>query len=80
MIVGLQILQVHIGDQDQLLAEIVKGDHLVEEHQVAVLKLLGIPGVQTERRLGVLQIVVGEVAHEPAGERRETCHAGAAVL
>ena len=65
--VGLiQVGGVRIGDQDELLPEVVKGDDAAEQHQVHVLELLLVLPGEAEGGLGVLQVVVGEVAHQPA--------------
>ena len=76
----VQVRRVRPGDEDDLLAVVVEADHLVKEHQVHVLELLPVLGVQPQGGLGVFQVVVGEVAHQPAGEGRQARHPGRPVL
>ena len=49
----------------------VEGDHLVKQHQVDVLKGLGVLCLTADGRLTVSQIVIGKVAHKSAGKRRK---------
>ena len=69
---------VHPRDEDQLLPPVVEDDHLVEEHQINVAEVLTL-AAQMQRGLGILDIVVGEVPHQPAGEGRHVRQPGAAV-
>ena len=67
--VGLiQVGGVRVGDQDELLPEVVKGDDAAEQHQIHVLELLLVLPREAEGWLGVLHVVIGEVAHQSAGE------------
>ena len=67
--VGLiQVGGVRVGDQDELLPEVVKGDDAAEQHQIHVLEPLLVLPREAEGWLGVLHVVIGEVAHQSAGE------------
>ena len=78
-VAGFAFAQVGIDDQQDLLLAVVENDDLVEEHEVDVLETFGIFGVQAQGGLGILQVVVAEVAHQPAGERRQAVDARQAV-
>ena len=54
--------------QDDLLLQIVKADHLVKEHQVEVVEMFLILCVQLQVGFGVFDKIIGEVAHQTAGE------------
>ena len=45
-----------------------------------ILEPLPVLGLQLQGRLGVFEVVVGEVPHQSAGEGRQSRHAGALVL
>ena len=77
---GFRILQRHIGNEDDLLPEVVKGDYLIEQHQIHVLEILRVPGLQIHGRLCILQKVVGEVSHQSAGKGRQLRQSGAFIL
>ena len=47
------IFKAHICDEDYLLTEIVKCYYLVEKHQVNVLEILGILGIDSQSLFGV---------------------------
>ena len=68
---GLALFQPDIDDQNDFLAEVVKGNHLVKEHQVHILEMLGILRFPAGCGLGVIQIIVGEVTGQAAGEGRK---------
>ena len=44
IVAGFRILQRHIGNEDNLLPQMVKGDHLIKQHQVHILELLTVLG------------------------------------
>ena len=77
---GFALGQPRVDDQDDLLAEVVEGDDLVEQHQVHVLETLRILGDPLRGGLGVADIVIGEIADQAAGERRKPRKARAAVF
>ena len=58
----------------------IKSDHLVKKHQIHVLKPLRVAGIQTQGRLGVFQIVVGEISDKAAGKGRKVGKPGAFVF
>ena len=80
VIVLLQVCELHVDNQDNFLLEVVKGNHLVKEHQVHVLKILRVLPIQAEGGLRILQIVIGEIPHQPPGEGGQVVKAGAPVL
>ncbi len=45
---GLRLRKINVDDQNDLLAEVVKRNHLVEQHQVHVLEILRVLRVQTK--------------------------------
>ncbi|MPN22411.1 hypothetical protein SDC9_169794 [bioreactor metagenome] len=51
IVIFLRIGQLHVGDQNDFLPEVIEGDDLVKEHQVHVLKPLRVLGVKAERGL-----------------------------
>ena len=42
VVAGFRVLKRHIDDQNDLLTEVVKRDHLVKKHEIDVLERLGI--------------------------------------
>ena len=76
----IQVGGVRIGDQDKLLPEVVKGDDAAEQHQIHVLEPLLVLPREAEGWLGVLHVVIGEVAHQSAGERGLAGDLGAFVF
>ena len=71
VVTGFQIIQPHIDYKDDLLPEMVKGDDLVEEHQVEVLKTFGILDFPADCRFAVSQIMIGKIPYQSTGERGE---------
>lgn len=49
-----------VGDEDDFLPVVVKGDHLVEQHQVHIPELLLVRRVQPQGRLGIPDVLIGE--------------------
>ena len=49
-----QMLQINVDHQDDLLSEVVKGDHLVKQHQIHILKTFRILSIQSQCRLCIL--------------------------
>ncbi len=80
VIAGLGIICLHIGDQHDLLAVIVKGNDLVKEHQVHILKAVLILRIQLQRRFAVLDIIIGEISHKPSGKAGQSLQPGALIL
>ena len=68
-----------VGYDRDRLPEVVEGDHLVEEHQIGVLEPLVVSGVYPQAGLCVLDVVVGEVSDQAAGERWHVLHSRAPV-
>ena len=48
------MLQINVDHQDDLLSEVVKGDHLVKQHQIHILKAFRILSIQSQCRLCIL--------------------------
>ena len=82
VVVGFQVFRIqrHIHDEHDLLPEVVKGDDLIEEHQVHILEVLGVLGLGAGFRFAVAQIIVGEVPHQTAREGGEVLEPRAFVL
>ena len=76
----IQVIQTDVNNQNDLLAVVVKGNHLVEQHQVNILESLGVHGVQMKRGFCIFQIIIGEITNQPAGERGKVVKAGTLVL
>ena len=74
------VIQADVRDEDYLLAEVIKGDDLIEEHQVAVLEELLVLCIQLQCGFCVLDVIVREVAHEAACKRRKVGKPRALVL
>ena len=58
----------------------VKDHQLFKEHQIHVVEALLVVGVQLQGGLGVLAVVVGKIAHQTAGEGRQSRDSWAPVL
>lgn len=80
VIAGLRVVERHIGDEHDLLAEVVEGDDLVKEHEVDVLERLGVLHADPDGGLAVAEVVVGEIADEAAGEGRQIVKTRAFVV
>lgn len=65
---GFKVIGPDACDEDELLLVRIKDDELVKEHEVDVLEIGILGAVKMQRRLGVLDIVVGEIADKAAGE------------
>ena len=76
----LHVLQGHVGNQDDSLTEIVKGNDFVKEHQIRVLEAFRVLGAGAHRGFAVSQIIVGKIPHQPAGEGGQIVKAGAFVI
>ena len=79
-VASVGVVQRHVHDQHDLLPEVVKGDHLVKQHQVHIPEGLGVLHLPAHAGLAVAQVVVGEIAHQPAGEGGQLFKARALVL
>ena len=71
VVADLNVVEPHIGYQNDLLLHIVKGDDLVEQHEVNVLERLAVLDLASYARLAVAEIIVGEIADQAACEGRE---------
>lgn len=67
----LEVIDGHLLDEHDLLAIVVEGDHLIEEHKVDVVEALIVFRVEVKRRLRVFQVVIGKVSDKPSSERRQ---------
>ena len=63
VVAGFRVTQVHVNYQNNLLPEVVKSDHFVEEHQINVLELLRVLGLSSGSRLFVSQVIVRKVSY-----------------
>ena len=66
-----RVICVNACNQDQLLPVIVEYDYLVKEHQIHIPEIAAFVGRTLQTWLCVLDVVVGEIAHEAAGKRRK---------
>ena len=57
----------------------VKGNDLVKEHEIHIVKVAVLCGGQLQPRLAVFGVVVGKVAHQPAGKGGQLPQPGAFV-
>lgn len=80
VVADFRIGKLHVDHENHLLPQMVKGDHLVKQHQVHILKILGVLGIATHRRFAVAKVVKREISHQPAGKGRQRCDAGTFVL
>ena len=74
------VLNAHVCDKNDFLPHVVKGDDLVEEHEVDVLERLAVLDLALYAGLAVAEVVVGEVAYQTACERRKVIKARALVF
>jgi hypothetical protein len=70
-------LTLHIHDEHDLLLQVIKGDHLIEQHQVHVLEILRVLRLCAAIWLTVAKVIVGKVAYKAAGEDGQVCKAWA---
>ena len=75
-----QVFAADLADEEDLLAQIVESDDLVEEHEVDVLEPFRIDSVQVQGRFRVLDIVVGPVAHKAARKGGQVVQLGTLVI
>lgn len=59
----------HVDDQDDFLAEVVKGDNLVKQHQVHILKVLRVLDLHPHGGFAATRVVVGKIADRTACKR-----------
>ena len=71
---------VDVGHEHELLAVGVEHHEPVEQHEVHVEEVLAHHALAAQHRLRVLEVVVGEIAHQAARERREARQLRALVL
>ena len=79
-IAGFSLRQLHIFDEDDLLLQVIEGDDLVKEHEIHILEAFRVLRVQTKRGFIILQVIIGEVAHQAAGEGRKPRHLRTPIL
>ena len=80
VVTGVAFLQADIDDQDDFLAEVVESNHLVKKHQVHILEMLRVLCFPSDGGLGIIQVVIGEIAGQAAGEGRKPRDAGTSVF
>ena len=80
VVAGFRVTQVHVNYQNDLLPEVVKGDHFVEEHQINVPKLLRVLGLSSGSRLFVSQVIVRKVSYQSSGKGRQSFQPGTFVI
>ena len=79
-VLAVDVVRGDVGYQHYLLVDIIERDYLVEQHEIHVLEVLLVLGIEVQGRLAVLYVVVGEIPHQSAGEGRESVDLRAAVL
>ena len=72
----IDVIKRDVRDEENLLELIIEGDDLVEQHQIEVVETIAVFCIETERRLGVFDVVVGKVSDKTACEWRETVYFG----
>ena len=65
---------------DNLLAEMVKCDDLIKQHQIHILKMLAILDRSSHRGLRIAQIIIGKISDQPAGKGRQLRDPRASVI
>ena len=70
-VVGFNVIQRHVDDEDDFLPQVVKGDELIKQHQVHIAEAFGVSGVQVQGRLKILDVVISKVADKAARKRRQ---------
>ena len=73
-------IEADIDDEVDLLLQVVKNDGLIEEHEVEIIETVIVDGIQLERRFGVFNEVVSEVADEAARKGRQVFEARRLVV
>ena len=76
----LPLIQLHVCNQDDLLPEIVKSDHLIKKHQIHVPELFRILRSCPHRRFAIAQIIVGKISHKTSGKGRQVGEPGTSVV
>ena len=71
------VVGLHVDDEHDLLLEVVVRDDLVEQHQIEVVPCAAL---DTERRFGIAEHRIREVADEAARKRRQAFDVRRAVL
>ena len=71
VILCLQILAADVDDEDHFLPEMIKGNDLVEQHQIHVFKPFFILRSKLQRRFCIFHVIVGEISYQSAGEGRQ---------
>ncbi len=77
---GFRVIERHVADEDDLLAEVVECDDFVKQHEVDIFELFAVLHVHANLRFTVAEEVVGEVADEAAGEGRQVVEGRALVV
>ena len=80
IVADLDIVELHVDNEDNLLSDVVEGNDLVKEHQVDVLERLAVLDLTSHARLAVAEVVIGEVADQTARKGRQLGKAGAFVV
>ena len=71
VVADLYVIKRHIDDEDDLLFQMIEGDHLVEQHQINVLEVLCILRVTFHAWFAVSEIIIGKIADQSAREGRQ---------
>ena len=80
VVVCLYIVGLDVDDQNDLLSVVVKGYHLVKQHQVGILKAILILRIQLKGRLTVLDVVIREIPHQSSGKGGQVVKLGTLVF
>ena len=70
-VIPIQVVGLDVYDQVHFLEHPVEGNHLVEEHQVEIWKVRSFSRIEMEAGFTILEEIIGEISHEPAGKRRQ---------
>ena len=75
-----QIIRLRIRDDEQLLLHIVKCNHLIEQHQIYIIKPFLIFRIQIQLRFTVFDVIICEIPNQSTGECRESFDLRAFVI
>ena len=80
VVAGFRFIQRHIYNEDDFLSEMIECDNFIKEHQVNILKCLGIFYITFDGRLAVGEIIIGEVSDKAACKGREIIETGTFII
>ena len=80
LIMLVRSVKPYVGNQEDSLLQMVEDDDLIEQKQVEIQYIFIVVSLQMQRRLGVLDIIVGDVSDKAAGKGRKAVDAGRRVV